>query len=41
MKKNTKKEGLIRVEGNKVYVDKLLAEIMTARKAVLKELAYR
>jgi hypothetical protein len=41
MKMSIKKEDLIRVEGNKVYVDKLFAEIMEARKEVLKELAKR
>jgi hypothetical protein len=40
-KNSTKKEDLIRKEGDKVYIDKLLAELMAAKKAVLKELAYR
>jgi hypothetical protein len=41
MKKSITKNDLIRIEGDKVYVDKLLAEIMEARKEVLKELAKR
>ena len=32
---------LVRKKGDKVYVDKLLEEIIDSRKAVLKELAYR
>ena len=36
-----KKEELIIQKGNKVYVDRLVEEIMQAKKAVLKELASR
>ena len=34
-------KSLVRRKGDKVYVDKLLGEIMDSKKAVLKELAYR
>lgn len=36
-----KKESLIRVEGNKVHVDKLVDELIKSRKEVLKALAYK
>lgn len=36
-----KKKPLIRKEGNKVYVEGLVAELIKSKKAVLKELAYK
>ena len=38
--KETKKELIVR-KGDKVYVDRLVDEIMNTKKAVLKELASR
>ncbi len=35
------KKKLIRVEGNKVYVDELVKKIMKEKKEVLKVLAYK
>lgn len=36
-----RKKKLIKIKGDKVYVDDLVVEIMNAKKAVLKELANR
>lgn len=41
MTKKTHEKDLVKKEGDKVYVDKLLGEIIDSKKAVLKELAYR
>ena len=40
MKKN-KKKNLLRIEGNKVYADKIFLDIFKAKKLVLKELAFK